>query len=148
MRTQLSSGMLHTGTASMQHVCTDAWTTDMDASGCCWSNHTISHVTNQPLVTTKKQAIESWANKLTAWLTSVQCSHMCVKKNRLQVNDYPVRTHARTNEWHELAHGHEGQKVKKKRAIVKSSQKCTRTTAIHAIVCKGENSKPCHLICK
>ena len=47
----------------MQHVCTDAWTTDMDASGCCWSNHTISHVTNQPLVTTKKQAIESWANE-------------------------------------------------------------------------------------
>jgi len=47
VRTQLSSGMLHTGTASMQHVCTDAWTTDMDASGCCWSNHTISHACHE-----------------------------------------------------------------------------------------------------
>ena len=44
--------------------CTDAWTTDMEASAAAGPTimNTIGHVTNQP-VTTKKQAIESWANE-------------------------------------------------------------------------------------
>ena len=117
--------------------CTDAWTTDMDASGCCWSNHTISHVTNQPLVTTKKQAIESGANKLTAWLTSVQCSHMCVKKIDCKSMIIPyVHTRVRTRAGACTRAPRPKSKKEKRRAIVKSA----RVLQQYMQLCKGENS--------